>query len=184
MTKNGYVINLHLLEKCNYHCKHCFARFDSRELLSVQDWKRIIDNITEKTHVSRFNLAGGEPLLYHGLDEVIEYINTKDIQVSLITNGYLLSENRICGFKGMISMIGISIDALHAGLLQEMGRCTKRQEILSESRCIALCKSIKENDIQLKINTRVVWKLQFLNNFHIKTHFCRALARKNASLVR
>jgi len=31
---------------------------------------------------------------------------------------------------------------------------------------------------------RVVRKLPFLNNFLIKTHFCRALARKNAGLVR
>jgi TolB-like protein len=31
---------------------------------------------------------------------------------------------------------------------------------------------------------RVVRKLQFLNNFLIKTHFCRALARKNTGLVR
>jgi len=153
MAKSGYIINLHLLEKCNYHCKHCFARFDSCKLLSVQDWKRIIDNITENTHVSRFNLAGGEPLLYQGLDEVTEYINTKDIQVSLITNGYLLSEERIHEFKGRITMVGISIDALHAGVLQEMGRCTKRQEILSMNRCIVLCKSIKENAMQLKINT-------------------------------
>jgi radical S-adenosyl methionine domain-containing protein 2 len=114
MTNNGFIINLHLLEKCNYRCKHCFARFDSYKLLSVQNWKRIIDNITEKTPVSRFNLAGGEPLLYQGLDEIIEYINTKDIQVSLITNGYLLSEEHIHEFKGRLSMVGISIDALHA----------------------------------------------------------------------
>ena len=31
---------------------------------------------------------------------------------------------------------------------------------------------------------RVVRKLQFLNNFLRKSHFCRALARKNARLVR
>jgi len=102
-------------------------------------------------------------LLYQGIDEVTEYINTKDIQVSLITNGYLLSEERIHEFRGRISMIGISIDALHAGVLQEMGRCTKRQEILSMNRCIALCKSIKENDMQLKINT-VVSKLNLHEN--------------------
>jgi len=163
MTNNGYIINLHLLEKCNYYCKHCFARFDSYKQLSAQDWKRIIDNITEKTHVCRFNMAGGEPLLYQGLDELIEYINAKDIQVSLITNGYLLSEERIRRFKRRLSMVGISIDALHAGVLREMGRCTKKQEILSMNRCIALCKSIKENDIQLKINT-VVTRLNLHEN--------------------
>ena len=34
------------------------------------------------------------------------------------------------------------------------------------------------------IYTGVVRKLQFQNNFLFKTHFCRALARKNARFVR
>jgi radical S-adenosyl methionine domain-containing protein 2 len=160
----GYVINLHLLENCNYHCKHCFAHFGSDILLSVQDWKKIIDNITEKTPVSRFNLAGGEPLLYHGIDELIKYIYSKNIQVSLITNGHLLTKEHIRRFKGMVSMVGLSIDAIHPELLRKMGRCTQTQEILSPDSCVALCKSIKENDIQLKINT-VVSKLNLHENF-------------------
>jgi radical S-adenosyl methionine domain-containing protein 2 len=150
-----YIVNLHLLEKCNYHCKHCFAHFDSNTLLSVQDWKYIIDNITEKTPVSRFNLAGGEPLLYQGIDELIEYINSKNIQVSLITNGHLLSEKHIRRFKGIVSMVGLSLDALQPELMRKMGRCTQTNEVLSTENCIALCKSIHENGIQLKINTVV-----------------------------
>jgi radical S-adenosyl methionine domain-containing protein 2 len=160
----GYIINLHLLENCNYRCKHCFAHFDSDTLLSVQDWKQIIDNITKETPVSRFNLAGGEPLLYQGIDEVIEYIISKNIEVSLITNGHLLSENRIHRFKEKVSMVGLSIDALHPELLRKMGRCTQTREILSPDSCVALCKAIQKNDMQLKINT-VVSKLNLNENF-------------------
>jgi radical S-adenosyl methionine domain-containing protein 2 len=163
-TKNGYVINLHLLESCNYRCKHCFAHFGSEKMLSVRDWKQIIDNITEKTSVSRFNLAGGEPLLYKGLDELIEYINYKGILVSLITNGHLLSEDYIRKLRGKVSMVGLSIDALEPKLLREIGRCTKTLEILTLDRCVALCKTVNENDIQLKINT-VVSKLNQHENF-------------------
>ena len=46
---------------------------------------------------------------------------------------------------------------------------------------------ITANKITKKIfslSNRVVRKLQFLNNFLRKSHFCRALARKNARLVR
>ncbi|GBU26945.1 hypothetical protein R84B8_00461 [Treponema sp. R8-4-B8] len=159
-----YIINLHLLENCNYRCKHCFAHFDSTGRLSVHDWKNIIDNITKRTTVSRFNLAGGEPLLYKGIDEVIEYINAKNIQVSLITNGHLLSEELIRKFKGKVSMIGLSIDAFQPELLLEIGRCTQTNEILSPDRCVALCKFIHENGIHLKINT-VVSRLNLHENF-------------------
>jgi radical S-adenosyl methionine domain-containing protein 2 len=164
MLKDKCIINLHLLESCNYRCKHCFAHFDSTAVLSVHNWKRIIDNITEKTSVLRFNLAGGEPLLYKGIDEVIEYINTKNIQVSIITNGHLLSEERIRKFKGKVSMIGLSIDALQPELLRKIGRCTKSNEILSADNCVSLCKSIHENGIQLKINT-VVSRLNLHEDF-------------------
>jgi radical S-adenosyl methionine domain-containing protein 2 len=108
-------------------------------------------------------LAGGEPLLYAELDEIIEYINSKDIQVSIISNAFLLSEKRIRGFKNRVSMLGMSIDTLNPELLREMGRCTLNQEILELDRSIALCKSIKENGIYLKINT-VVSKLNLHEN--------------------
>jgi len=170
--KDGYVVNLHLLENCNYKCKHCFSHFDSVAPLPVCDWKRIVDNITEKTSVCRFNLAGGETLLYKGLDDLISYINSKDIDVSLITNGHLLSEKRIGKLKGKVSMIGISIDALDPYLLKKIGRCTKTQEILDMDRCVSLCKSIKENDMQLKLNT-VVTKLNINENF---SHFMKIVS--------
>jgi radical S-adenosyl methionine domain-containing protein 2 len=153
-----YVVNLHLLESCNYQCKHCFAHFDRNNLLSVQSWKQIIDNITEETAVSRFNLAGGEPLLYTGLEEIIEYINSKGIQVSIISNASLISQERIRCFKNRVAMLGLSIDALNPELLRKMGRCTPNQETLDWDRSVVLCKSIKKNGINLKINT-VVSKL-------------------------
>lgn len=166
-----YVVNLHLLEQCNYRCKHCFAHFDSGTVLSVRDWKAIIDNITESIAVSRFNLAGGEPLLYPGLDELIEYINAKDSAVSLITNGYLLSEDRIKNFGGNVAMIGLSIDALEPELLIKLGRCTQNQNVLDPKRCIALCKRIQKKRIPLKINT-VVSKLNLNEDF---TGFMRTI---------
>ncbi|MCL1993730.1 MAG: hypothetical protein FWG66_12380 [Spirochaetes bacterium] len=35
---------MHLLEACNYRCRHCFAYFDSDKQLSVQDSYIIIDS--------------------------------------------------------------------------------------------------------------------------------------------
>ena len=103
-------------------------------------------------------------MLYQEIDEIIGYINSKNIQVSLITNGHLLSEEHISGFKGIVLMVGLSIDALQLVMLRKMGRCTQSGEILSSDRCVALCKSIHENGIQLKINT-VVSRLNLHENF-------------------
>ena len=95
MNNTRYVVNLHILEQCNYKCKYCFAHYESNKILSLDQWKLIVDNVSESISVKRFNIAGGEPLLYPKLNELISYINSKGIPVSIITNGILLSESFI-----------------------------------------------------------------------------------------
>jgi radical S-adenosyl methionine domain-containing protein 2 len=151
----NYVVNLHLLETCNFRCKHCFAKFSSNEVLSPGDWKRIVDNITRGMRVCRFNLAGGEPLLYSGLDEVVRDIAGRGIEVSLISNGYLLSEERLAGLREAgVSMVGISLDAVQPGLLRQLGR-TCKGDVLAPERALSLCHAVKERGMRLKINTVV-----------------------------
>jgi radical S-adenosyl methionine domain-containing protein 2 len=119
------------------------------------DWKTIIDNVRRYTPISRFNLAGGEPLLHPHLNEIIQYISDLGIECSIITNGYCLSEDKIRAFQGKISMLGISVDSVEPETLRKMGRCTKNGMVLNRERCIKLCKSIKSAGIKLKINTLV-----------------------------
>jgi radical S-adenosyl methionine domain-containing protein 2 len=156
--EEGYVINLHLLEQCNYQCKHCFAHFGSKSVLPIAKWETIIDNITSGICVKRFNLAGGEPLLYPYLDTLIDHIRDKGIQVSLITNGFLLTQDHIRQFCGRVSMVGLSIDALEPETLRKMGRCTANGDYLTEEELFKRCETIKKIGISLKINT-VVSKL-------------------------
>src|SRR5574344_1928299 len=98
MSDFFYKINLHLLEPCNYNCKYCFAHFNSKTILTIQSWKKIIDNCIKNDiyPVNYFNLAGGEPLLYQNIDSIIKYIALeKNKKVSIITNGFLLNESFI-----------------------------------------------------------------------------------------
>lgn len=147
------VVNLHLLERCNYHCGHCFAHFDSAEPLSVDQWKAVIDTIALDRWVTRFNLAGGEPLMFQKLHELIEHIHQKGKEVSIITNGSLLKEEFLQ--TGLISMVGISIDSFQEDTQRKMGRCQHNGLVLSKSDYVKLCRSIQENGISLKINTVV-----------------------------
>ena len=38
-------VNLHIIEACNMHCEFCFAKFQCKKALSLEDWKHIVDNI-------------------------------------------------------------------------------------------------------------------------------------------
>ena len=62
-----YKINLHILEACNFKCRHCFSKFGTKKPLPMEDWKKIVDNCVAGADVAEFNIAGGEPMLYPGL---------------------------------------------------------------------------------------------------------------------
>lgn len=95
------VINIHITNKCNYRCTHCFGKFSkTKKELDFEEACKVIDNIAQYfskqgiTH-GRINLAGGEPLLCPFLDDLIKYIYDCGIKVSIITNGSLLTKERI-----------------------------------------------------------------------------------------
>lgn len=86
-----YKVNLHITNTCNCSCRHCFSHFSESKPLSVDDWKRVVDNCISETKVTEFNIAGGEPLLYPALIDLVQYIRDKGIDVSIITNGILMT---------------------------------------------------------------------------------------------
>ena len=152
----GNVINLHITDACNFRCVFCFAHFGAKKNLPVNSWKKIVDNIIVNCSVERFNLAGGEPLLYKNIKELITYIYSKGIAVSIITNGFNLSAHKINLFSDWgVSMIGLSIDSADISTLHMLGRKTNKEEILNPATCIDFCRRIKERGMVLKINTVV-----------------------------
>lgn len=154
MTTNK-TINLHFTDYCNFACKHCFVNKNGKEL-SLDKIKIIVDKLAdykEKHGIQlRINLAGGEPLLSKNIQTIIDYIYSKGIDVSIITNGYYLTEEFIINNKDKLSMIGISVDSLNHNTNLKIGRVCKG-ETISKKRLIDICNFIKNNEIKLKINT-------------------------------
>ena len=161
---NDLIVNLHLLEQCNFRCLHCFSHFGSPDPLGFSGWKKIVSNILESNCVRRVNLAGGEPLLLPWIWELADYIRQNGAEVSIITNGSLLRNNMLQAKR--ISMIGISIDSFNTETLTKMGRCTEKGMPLSGEQYRRLCALVKNRGIDLKINT-VVTKLNLEDSFSI-----------------
>ena len=91
----------------------------------------------------RINLAGGEPLMSRNIDRLIDYIASKGIEVSIITNGYYLDDSFIERHKNQVSTIGISVDSLDYDTNVLIGRCFKANT-LSKEQLIHICNSIKK----------------------------------------
>ena len=159
IMKKFNVVNYHITNHCNYHCTYCFGKFDGQKDPEFDDAKQIIDRIAsyfsenEITN-GRINFAGGEPTLYKHLDELISYTSSLGIQVSIVTNGSLLTPQRIRSWKNNVSCVGISIDSVTYNTNLIIGRCCENPTA-SLSHWIELSKAIHECNIDLKINTVV-----------------------------
>ena len=162
-------INLHIIEACNYRCRHCFAKFHSNSVLPINAWKDVVDNCLASLNVSEFNIAGGEPLLYKDLLLLVQYIKSKDCECSIVTNGSLLTDEWIIENAKHFKTIGISVDSFYPTTLMKMGRIDFNGNYVSKSRLQKACKLIKDHnpDCKIKINsvTVTIFKRSDFNHF-------------------
>lgn len=109
----GPVVVWNITNKCNFKCKHCYSNavgHKDKEELSTKEAKELIDDLASMK-VPVILLSGGEPLMRDDLFEIIEYISSKGIKVSLSTNGSLITRYTAKNLKDLgISYIGISLD--------------------------------------------------------------------------
>ena len=157
--KNFHVVNYHITNRCNYHCTYCFGKFNGQKDPTLDDAKKIIDNIAlhfTQPNITdgRINFAGGEPTLYEHLDELIDYTSSLGIRASIVTNGSLLTPERIRSWQGKVSCIGISIDSIVCDTNLTIGRCCQNK-VISLSQWSKLAKAIHDCGIDLKINAVV-----------------------------
>lgn len=88
---------------CNFDCKMCYThlskeQLQGRSLLTVEQWKRLIDDAFE-AGLLRVNLTGGECLSYPGFEELYLYLHSLGCEIRVLTNGALLNDRWVEFFK-------------------------------------------------------------------------------------
>jgi MoaA/NifB/PqqE/SkfB family radical SAM enzyme len=98
------------IRRCNLACTYC-NEFDSfSKPVPVAEMYRRIDRLGE-FGTSIITLSGGEPLLHPQCDDLIQRIRKVGAMATLITNGYLLTPERIRGLNAAgLDYLQISID--------------------------------------------------------------------------
>ncbi len=144
--------SFHIVKPCNMSCKFCFATFDDMKVaaqLSKYDAFKILDKLKE-SGLKKITFAGGEPLLYKWINEVIIYSKGIGLTTSIITNGSFITDEFILKNKGVLDWIGLSIDSLNNETNIKIGRTNKVNPNYYE-----LISKIKMHGFKLKINTVV-----------------------------
>ncbi len=98
------------IRRCNLACKYCNEYDDFSKPVALDIMKSRVDHLA-RLGTNIVTLSGGEPLLHPELDEIIAHMRTYPIIVGMITNGYLLTADRIGRLnRAGLDHLQISID--------------------------------------------------------------------------
>jgi len=98
------------IRRCNLSCTYCNEFDDFSKPVPLPDLFQRINRLSE-FGTSIITISGGEPLLHPELEEVIRHIRKRGIIAGMITNGYLLTRDRIQSLNDAgLEHLQISID--------------------------------------------------------------------------
>jgi len=100
------------MRRCNLACRYCNEYDAVSAPVPLEVMLRRVDRLAE-LGTSAITISGGEPLMHPDLDKIVARIRERGMIVTLITNGYYLSPERIARLnRAGLDHLEISIDNL------------------------------------------------------------------------
>jgi MoaA/NifB/PqqE/SkfB family radical SAM enzyme len=88
---------------CQLKCPGCYRGLAEENPKRIhEDFEKIkseIDLLIKSRNIQTLSIAGGEPLLYPKIKQVIEYASSKKIKTKIFTNGVLLTKSKLIDLK-------------------------------------------------------------------------------------
>lgn len=147
-------IRISVTDRCNLRCVYCMPEkgvefIPHKDIISYEEIIRLC-RLFASLGVSKVKLTGGEPLVRKNLPYLVKEI--KNIQginnVTLTTNGVLLSEQIKDLAEAGIDSINVSLDTLDPVQFEKLTRFHKLETVLEGIR-----ETLKYKNISLKINS-------------------------------
>ncbi|HWR35951.1 MAG TPA: radical SAM protein [Clostridia bacterium] len=82
------------MRRCNLACAYCNEYDNVSKPVAMDVMRERVDHLA-RLGTTIVTISGGEPLLHPELDDIIRYMRRRGIITGLITNGYLLTADRI-----------------------------------------------------------------------------------------
>lgn len=99
-----FFIQLHLTERCNLRCRHCYQTGNESDELSFAGIKDLTTEVADmlktwqETYDMKFspsfNITGGEPFLREDLFDIISEIGNQGFEIYLLSNGILINKQK------------------------------------------------------------------------------------------
>jgi MoaA/NifB/PqqE/SkfB family radical SAM enzyme len=109
-TKHPVLVHIIPMRRCNLDCGYCNEYDDVSKPVPLEEMKRRLDFLANMG-TSMITISGGEPLMHPELEEVIRHARRRGMYAGMITNGFLLSKDRIAKLNDAgLEYLQISID--------------------------------------------------------------------------
>lgn len=111
-------LELEFSRQCNLRCVYCYANAGEalHNEMTLHEIKSVIDQAAELGAKKIILLGGGEPLMYEGLQSVVEHISAKGLKQSIFTNGMLITKT----LADFFYRSGISVIVKHNSSISEV----------------------------------------------------------------
>ncbi len=122
-------LRVSVTDRCNFRCRYCmpremfgadFAFLPRDQILTFEEIARVA-GVFARMGVRKVRLTGGEPLLRHGLPELVRMLAAiPDIDVALTTNGSLLAQQAAALAEAGLRRVTVSLDSLDDAVFRGM----------------------------------------------------------------
>ncbi|MDR3087961.1 MAG: GTP 3',8-cyclase MoaA [Azoarcus sp.] len=127
-------LRISVTDRCNMRCSYCMPRevfgrgfvfLRRAELLSFEEITRLARQCVA-LGVRKIRLSGGEPLLRHGLERLVEMLaglcdaEGKPVELAMTSNGVLLAKRARALKDAGLTRLNISLDALDDAVFRRM----------------------------------------------------------------
>jgi GTP 3',8-cyclase len=121
-------LRISVTDRCNFRCTYCMPRevFDAGykflphdAILSFEEIARLA-RVFVGLGVQKIRLTGGEPLVRRDVPRLIELLAPLGVELTLTTNGSLLSKNAVLLKKAGLHRVTVSLDSLDDATFRAM----------------------------------------------------------------
>lgn len=106
-----------LNERCNLRCQGChYWRLENYvDEMGPEEWIRVLADIKDFVGSYHINFSGGEPLLKHGLFDILNYCRDNGILAGMTTNGIILRDRQAAQLvEARLFTVNVSLDGFKA----------------------------------------------------------------------
>lgn len=131
-----YNVFIELTYNCNLRCPHCYIQDSLTETKKFIDKEKVFEVLDDLEKLNTVNVffTGGEAALHPNLIEILKYAASKNLLITLLTNGLLLTEKLLEEIKDIpLYEIQLSLygkEKEHDSFVKKQGAFQKVNEVL------------------------------------------------------